>query len=340
MKLQGSVAVVTGAASGLGRACVDMLLAEGCSVAAIDLAPAEVEAQSGAPRLLPLAGDVSDAGDMERAFAAIARELGTPGILINCAGVLGPARVFRIDKVTGRAVPRPMEPFRRVLDINLVGTFNTIRLFAQGLAQAGPVRDGEDRGVIINTASVAAYEALSAQTAYGASKAGVASMTLPLARELAYYGIRVMALAPGTFETGMYEVVPDHTRRTLIDGVPLPAGPGGPAECAPGAGAWTEPRRKRGPAGRPAAAVRGGEPRARRPAAPRGTVLCPPPPEFPSPPCPTPPVPTNTPCASRRCTRTAWCRAMPTVQTTWMPCSALPCSAGPRRWRSRRANGR
>jgi len=233
MKLQGTVAVVTGAASGLGRACVEMLLTEGCSVAAIDLTVAEdAAAWNGTLRLLRLAGDVSDAGDMERAFATIQRELGAPGILINCAGVLGPARVFRIDKTTGRAAPRPMELFRRVIDINLVGTFNTIRLFAQGLAQAGPVQDDEDRGVIINTASVAAYEALSAQTAYGSSKAGVASMTLPLARELAHYGIRVMALAPGTFETGMYEVVPDHTRRTLIGDVPFPRRPGRPAEFA------------------------------------------------------------------------------------------------------------
>lgn len=263
MKLQGTVAVVTGAASGLGRACVDMLLAEGCSVAAIDLAPAEAEVRSGAPRLLRLAGDVSDAGDMERAFATIERELGTPGILINCAGVLGPARVFRIDKATGRAVPRPMELFRRVIDINLVGTFNTIRLFVQALAQAGPVRDGEDRGVIINTASVAAYEALSAQTAYGASKAGVASMTLPLARELAYYGIRAMALAPGTFETGMYEVVPDHTRRTLIDDVPFPCRPGRPAEFAHMAKAVIENQMMNGSVVRIDGAVRMREPQAR-----------------------------------------------------------------------------
>lgn len=261
MELQGSVAVVTGAASGLGRACVEMLLSEGCSVAAIDLSIAEAGSWSGSLRLLRLAGDVSDAVDMERVFATVQRDLGTASILINCAGVLGPARVFRMDKATGRAVPRPMDAFRRVIDINLVGTFNTIRLFAQGLAQAGPVHDDQDRGVIINTASVAAYEALSAQTAYGASKAGVASMTLPLARELAYYGIRVMALAPGTFETGMYEVVPDHTRRTLIGDVPFPPRPGRPAEFAHMAKALIENSMMNGSVVRIDGAVRMREPR-------------------------------------------------------------------------------
>ncbi|KAF1855565.1 hypothetical protein Lal_00002600 [Lupinus albus] len=251
MKLQGTVAVVTGAASGLGRACVEMLLTEGCSVAAIDLTVAEDPgAWSGTLRLLRLAGDVSSANDMERAFATIQRELGTPGILVNCAGVLGPARVFRTDKATGRAVPRPMELFRRVIDINL------------GLAQAGPVQGDEDRGVIINTASVAAYEALSAQTAYGSSKAGVASMTLPLARELAHYGIRVMALAPGTFETGMYEVVPDHTRRTLISDVPFPTRPGRPAEFAHMAKALIENSMMNGSVVRIDGAVRMREPQA------------------------------------------------------------------------------
>lgn len=262
MKLQGNVAVVTGAASGLGRACVEMLLDEGCSVAAIDLTVADAGAFGGELRLLRLAGDVSQAADMERAFATVQRELGTPRILINCAGVLGPARVFRINKSTGRAEPRPMDLFRRVIDINLVGTFNTIRLLAQGLAQAGPVQGDEDQGVVINTASVAAYEALSAQTAYGASKAGVASMTLPLARELAHYGIRVMALAPGTFETGMYEVVPDHTRRTLISDVPFPPRPGRPAEFAHMARALIENPMMNGSVVRIDGAVRMREPQA------------------------------------------------------------------------------
>ena len=128
----------------------------------------------------------------------------------------------------------------------------------------------EDRGVIINTASVAAYEALSAQTAYGSSKAGVASITLPLARELAHYGIRVMALAPGTFETGMYEVVPDHTRRTLISDVPFPTRPGRPAEFAHMAKALIENSMMNGSVVRIDGAVRMREPQASGPSYPAG----------------------------------------------------------------------
>src|SRR5690606_33271855 len=130
--------------------------------------------------------------------------------------ILGPARVFRIEKQTGRAVPRGLDAFRRVIEVNLVGTFNPVRLLAAGLHDALPEDGEEERGMIVMTASVAAYEALSAQAAYGSSKAGVASMTLPLARELARYGIRVVSVAPGTFRTGMYDVVPPHTRHRLI----------------------------------------------------------------------------------------------------------------------------
>ena len=231
MLISDQIAVVTGAGSGLGRATAQMLLQAGARVAAIDLqAPAPAEPH--ADRFLALSGDVSDEADMEAAFAAIRSRWEPARILVNCAGILGPARVFRIDKATGRAEARPLDTFRRVIDVNLVGTFNTLRLFAHALAQAEPCTADGERGVIINTASIAAHEALSAQAAYGASKAGVASKTLPLARELARYGIRVSTLAPGTFETGIYEIVPSHTRRTLIDDVPFPKRPGQPAEFA------------------------------------------------------------------------------------------------------------
>ena len=231
MKIDGNIALVTGAASGLGLATLNMLVASGARVVAVDLAGAALDAVGQHAAVLSIAGDVSSAADMEAAFAQVRSAWGVPTILVNCAGVLGPARVFRVDKASGRVLPRELDVFRRVIEINLVGTFNLIRLFAAGLADDAP-HGGEDRGVIVNTASVAAYEALSAQTAYGASKAGVAGMTLPLARELARFGIRVMAIAPGTFETGMYEVVPSHTRRTLIDDVPFPTRPGRPAEFA------------------------------------------------------------------------------------------------------------
>lgn len=231
MQIDQQTAFVTGAASGLGLATVRMLRAAGARVAAIDLQATASETLRGDDSLLALDGDVASAEQMEAAFTHVQARWGTPRILVNCAGILGPARVFRTDKATGRTLPRSLEVFRQVVEVNLIGTFNTVRLFAQGLAGERP-DDGEDRGVIVNTASVAAYEALSAQAAYGASKAGVAAMTLPLARELARFGIRVVALAPGTFETGMYEVVPPHTRRTLIDDVPFPTRPGRPDEFA------------------------------------------------------------------------------------------------------------
>ena len=273
MQIQNTIAVVTGAASGLGRGTVDMLLAQGARVAGIDLAGPALDTLAQHPNtsaLLALPGDVSSAADMEAAFARVDSTWGVPRILVNCAGVLGPARVFQRDKATGRVVPRPMAVFRRVIGINLTGTFNTMRLFAAGLAQAaqegeeGLADDGQEqppeRGVIINTASVAAYEALSAQTAYGASKAGVASMTLPLARELARYGIRVMALAPGTFETGMYGVIPEHTRRALIDDVPFPPRPGRSDEFAHMARALIENQMMNGSVVRIDGAVRMREP--------------------------------------------------------------------------------
>ncbi len=263
MLIEGSIAVVTGAASGLGRGTLDMLRAQGARVAAIDL-PEALSALPAAADLLPLPGDVADADAMAAAFARVRAHWGPPRILVNCAGVLGPARVFQHDRTTGRIVPRPMDAFRRVIGINLTGTFNTIRLFCEALVQCGACDDGEEHGVIVNTASVAAYEALSAQTAYGASKAGVAAMTLPLARELARHGIRVVALAPGTFETGMYAVIPGHTRRTLIDDVPFPPRPGRPDEFAHMVRAVLENQMMNGSVVRIDGAVRMREPAARR----------------------------------------------------------------------------
>lgn len=269
MQIDQTVAVVTGAASGLGRATVQRLAAQGARVVAVDLAGAPLDALAKAmPQVLAIGGDVCSESGMGAAFAQVREAVGLPRILVNCAGVLGPARVFRTDKATGKVVPRDLDAFRRVIDINLVGTFNTIRLFAEGLS-TDDAADGEDRGVIVNTASVAAYEALSAQTAYGASKAGVASMTLPLARELARFGIRVMAIAPGTFETGMYEVVPTHTRRTLIDDVPFPPRPGRPEEFAHMVQALIENGMMNGSVVRIDGAVRMREPTAPREARPQ-----------------------------------------------------------------------
>lgn len=231
MQIESTVAVVTGAASGLGRATMGMLARQGARVAAIDLPGEALRRVGSRESVMPVPADVSSGDEMEAAFTAVHERLGVPHILVNCAGVLGPARVFTVDKSSGKVRPRDLDVFRKVIEINLIGTFNAVRLFAAGLSD-GDGAQGEDNGVIINTASIAAYEALSGQAAYGSSKAGVVSMTLPLARELARFGIRVMSIAPGTFETGMYEVVPPRTRRTLIDDVPFPTRPGRPDEFA------------------------------------------------------------------------------------------------------------
>lgn len=230
MDIAGASAVVTGAASGLGRAVVLALAARGAKVAAMDLPGRALDALAG-DAVVAVPVDVTDGPGMEAAFARLRQWQGTPRILVNCAGILAPARVFRTDRATGRAMPRPMADLRRVIDVNLTGTFNTIRLFAAGLAD-GTGDDGQDGGVIINTASVAAYEALSGQAGYGASKAGVAAMTLPLARELARFGIRVVAVAPGSFDTGVFERVPPQTQRQLIADVPFPRRAGRPDEFA------------------------------------------------------------------------------------------------------------
>ncbi len=234
MQIAGQTAIVTGAASGLGLAVVRALAGQGAHVAALDLPGPALQALAG-ERVLPLACDVADGPAMEGAFRTLTDWRGRARILVNCAGVLAPARVFRrarnADGRPGRATPRPLAALRRAIDVNLTGTFNPIRLFAAALSD-GAGGDGPDGGVIVNTASVAAFEALSAQAGYGASKAGVVAMTLPLARELARFGIRVVAVAPGSFDTGVFADVPAHTQAQLIRDVPFPHRLGRPEEFA------------------------------------------------------------------------------------------------------------
>ena len=228
MNLQNQIAVVTGAGSGLGAASVRMLLQHGCRVATLDLNDAglsSLRAEFGA-QVMSQALDVSDGVAMQTALAQVQQQWGVPRILVNCAGVLGVATLLRRDNT-----PRPLAEFKSVLNINLIGSFNALRCFSALLLDATALADGE-RGVIVNTASVAAYEGLSAQAGYSASKGGVVGMTLPLARELARYGIRVMAIAPGTFATEMFNVIPAHTQARLLADVPFPTRAGEPAEFA------------------------------------------------------------------------------------------------------------
>src|SRR6202030_547411 len=189
MDIRGHAAIVTGGASGLGAATARMLAEAGAKVAIFD-----VNAKAAAEVAIDINGiavtcDVTSAAATEAAFAKAAADHGTPRILINCAGI-GPAK-----RIVGRDGPMPLADFERVIKINLIGSFNMLRLMAADAAQLDPLEDGE-RGVIVSTASVAAYDGQIGQAAYAASKGGVVSLTLPAARELAQSGIRVNAIAP------------------------------------------------------------------------------------------------------------------------------------------------
>jgi NAD(P)-dependent dehydrogenase (short-subunit alcohol dehydrogenase family) len=223
MEIENSVALVTGGASGLGRATAEALLAGGASVVLADL-PSSPGAEAAAAmgdraRFAPT--DVTDEASVAAAVAT-AGQLGTLRVVVNCAGVGTPGRVV------GRHGPMPLAQFETVVRVNLVGTFNVIRLAAAAMAQNEPV--GEERGVIVNTASVAAFDGQVGQAAYSASKGGVVGMTLPIARELASSQIRVMTIAPGLFDTPMLAGLPQEARDSLGAQVPHPARLGNPSE--------------------------------------------------------------------------------------------------------------
>ena len=222
MKLQGSVALVTGGASGLGAATARRLAQGGAKVVLVDRDEAkgtELAKELGAAFAK---ADVTDAGQIEAAIAQ-ASGLGPLRIAVSCAGVGWASRT--LDK-TGK--PHDLELFRTVVGVNLVGTFNVLRLAASAIAKTDAI-DGE-RGVIVNTASVAAFDGQIGQIAYAASKAGVAGMTLPAARDLAPVGIRVVTIAPGIFDTPMLGALPEDKRAALAADVVFPKRLGSPAE--------------------------------------------------------------------------------------------------------------
>ncbi|MEO8937299.1 MAG: SDR family NAD(P)-dependent oxidoreductase [Burkholderiaceae bacterium] len=225
MRLASQVAVVTGANSGLGLGTTRMLVEAGCVIVALDRAIGQVDALAAASGGCAIAIDVTDYAGVDAVLRAEFAERGAARILVNCAGVVTPGALVR------RGTPQDPDWFRRVVAINLTATFNTIRVVADCARHLDP-DDGGERAVIVNTASVAAWEGLSGQAAYAASKGGVAALSLPLAREFARYGIRVVAIAPGVFGTPMIEAIPVETRDTLIADVPFPHRPGLPTEFA------------------------------------------------------------------------------------------------------------
>ncbi|MBC7308825.1 MAG: SDR family NAD(P)-dependent oxidoreductase [Actinomycetales bacterium] len=220
-----TVALVTGGASGLGGATAERLTAEGAAVVIVDLpgAPGEEAAARLGDRVVFSPADVRD-GEQVQAAVDTALGLGELRIAVNCAGVATPGRVV------GRKGPLDLDAFRSVVDINLVGTFNVLRLAAAAMLENEPV-DG-DRGVIINTASIAAFDGQIGQAAYASSKAGVVGLTLTAARDLADKLIRVVTIAPGTFETPMLAGLPEEARKVLEEQVPHPARLGQPREYA------------------------------------------------------------------------------------------------------------
>jgi NAD(P)-dependent dehydrogenase (short-subunit alcohol dehydrogenase family) len=227
MNIAGNIALVTGGASGLGLATARNLHAAGASVVILDLPGSNgiAVAKELGPRAAFSAGDVTSPADVDAALdAAGALAGGVPRIVVNCAGIGGAART------TGKDGPFPLEAFTRVVQVNLIGTFNVIRLAAYRMSRAGE-QDGE-RGVIVNTASVAAFEGQIGQAAYSASKGGIVGMTLPIARDLARLKIRVVTIAPGLFDTPLMAGLSEETIRSLGEQVPHPARLGDPAEYA------------------------------------------------------------------------------------------------------------
>ncbi|VVE04611.1 SDR family NAD(P)-dependent oxidoreductase [Pandoraea commovens] len=224
MEIQGNVFLITGGASGLGAAAARWLAGLGAKVVLADVNVDEGEALAEKLGGKFVKCDVTREDDGKAAVAA-AQALGGLRGLVNCAGIaIG-------SKTVGRDGPHPLDAFARVIQINLIGTFNMIRLAATAMSQGEPNGEGE-RGVIVNTASVAAYDGQMGQAAYAASKGGVASLTLPVARDLSRSGIRVMTIAPGLFETPMMLAMPAEVQASLGQMVPFPPRLGRPAEYA------------------------------------------------------------------------------------------------------------
>ena len=225
MKFESLAAIVTGGASGLGWATAEMLAAGGARVTIVDLNAEVGEAQAARIGGLFVRADVSDDESVEAAIATAEAAHGIARVLVNCAGIAPAIKTVGRDNVV-----HPLAAFRKAVEVNLIGSFNMLSKFAARLATAEPI--GEERGVIVNTASVAAFDGQIGQIAYAASKAGVAGMTLPAARDLSQHKIRVMTIAPGIFLTPMLMGLPQAAQDSLGTQVPHPSRLGRPEEYA------------------------------------------------------------------------------------------------------------
>jgi NAD(P)-dependent dehydrogenase (short-subunit alcohol dehydrogenase family) len=225
MQIENQAAIVSGGASGLGLAAGEMLAAAGARVALLDIDAARVAEAAARIGGIGVQCDVGDPAIAEHALAEARQAHGPAAILVNCAGIAAAKRIV------GRNGPMELSEFERVIRVNLIGTFNLMRLAAADMMALEPNAEGE-RGVIVNTASIAAFDGQIGQSAYAASKGGVAALTLPAAREFARHGIRVVTIAPGIFETPMLRGLPEAAQAALAAAVPFPRRLGRPEEYA------------------------------------------------------------------------------------------------------------
>ena len=222
---KGVAAIVTGGGSGLGAASAEKLASEGARVTIFDMNEETGRAQAAKISGTFMKVNVTDPAAVGEALLTAEKQYGVARVLVNCAGI-----AYGGKTVGKEFVPHPLDQFRKVIEVNLIGTFNVISQFSARLAQAEPI--GEERGVIVNTASVAAFEGQIGQAAYSASKGGVVGMTLPIARDLAQLGIRVVTIAPGIFYTPMMASLPQNVQDSLGKQVPFPNRLGKPEEYA------------------------------------------------------------------------------------------------------------
>ena len=226
MQIAQQTALVTGGGSGLGAAVARELARQGAKVTVLDRSADHAKAVADEIGGMAFAADITDADAVNAALDATEALFGVPRIVMNIAGIGSAKRVIGRD-----GNPAPMEDFERVIHVNLLGTYNVVRLAAARIAKLDPLADGE-RGVLLMTASVAAFEGQVGQEAYSASKGGIVSMTLPLARDLAQYGIRVVTLAPGLFLTPLMKELPEPVQQSLAESIPFPKRLGKPEEFA------------------------------------------------------------------------------------------------------------
>lgn len=224
MDIKNTVAIVTGGGSGLGAATAKHLHDLGAKVAIFDLNTAN--APKSDSNTIYIECDVTSESSVKSALQQVKEKFGIPRVCVNFAGILGGG------KIVGRNGVHELAEFKKVIEVNLVGTFNVMRLALAEMMNAEPFADTLERGVVINTSSISAFEGQIGQAAYGASKGGVAGMTVPVAREMAQYGIRVVALAPGVFETPMIKAASDKVRQGMLAGAVFPNRFGDPKELA------------------------------------------------------------------------------------------------------------